>query len=116
MTRAWQTPAGFSLVEALVATLLLSAIALAVTQTLVGALQVRARNERWMQATQLATEGIEQLRAGHTLRPVAALASFERAGSITPWNGHPGLQQVEVTVSWNDGERHSFQLTTLVRR
>jgi Tfp pilus assembly protein PilV len=116
MTRTWRTATGFSLVETMVATLLLSAIALAVTQTLVGALQVRARNERWMQATQLATEGIEQLRAGHTLRPVAAHAGFERSGSVIPWNGHPGLQHVEVTVSWNDGEPHTFQLTTLARQ
>ena len=100
----------------MVATLLLSAIALAVTQTLVGALEVRARNERWMQATQLAAEGIEQLRAGHTLRPLAARTGFERSGNVTPWNGHPGLQHVEVTVSWNDGEPHTFQLTTLARQ
>lgn len=116
MKQAWRPQIGFSLVETMVATLLLSAIALAVTQTLVGASQARARSERWMQATQLATEGIEQLRAGHTLRPVAASTGFERAGSVTPWNGHPGLQHVEVTVSWNDGEPHSFQLTTLARQ
>ena len=114
--KARATPAGFSLVETMVATLLLSAIALAVTHTLVGALQVRARNERWMQATQLATEGIEQLRAGHTLRPLVARAGFERSGSVTPWNGHSGLRHVEVTVSWNDGAPHTLQLTTLARQ
>ena len=116
MTKTRATAAGFSLVETMVATLLLSAIALAVTQTLVGALQARARNERWMQATQLATEGIEQLRAGHTLLPLAADAGFERSGIVTPWNAHPGLRHVEVTVSWNDGDPHSFQLTTLARQ
>jgi len=116
MKQAWRTPIGFSLVETMVATLLLSAIALAVTQTLVGALRARARSERWMQATQLATEGMEQLRAGHALGAVAFSTGFERSGSVTPWTGHPGLQHVEVTVSWNDGEPHSFQLTTLVRQ
>ena len=116
MKRAWRTPIGFSLVETMVATLLLSTIALAVTQTLVGTLQLRARNERWMLATQLATEGIEQLRAGHVLRPLAASTGFERSGSVAPWNGHPGLQHLEVAVSWNDGEPHSLQLTTLARQ
>ena len=116
MKRAWRTQIGFSLVETMVATLLLSTIALAVSQTLVGTLQLRAQNERWMLATQLATEGIEQLRAGHTLHPVAASAGFERSGSVTPWNGHPGLQHLEVTVSWNDGQPHNFQLTTLARQ
>jgi Tfp pilus assembly protein PilV len=116
MRRGWRTQIGFSLVEAMVATLFLSAIALAVTQTLVGALQVRARNERWMQATQLATEGIEQLRAGHTLRPLGASAAFERSGAVTAWNAHPGLQYVQVTVAWNDGEPHTFQLATLMRQ
>lgn len=114
--RTCRTLAGFSLVEVMVATVLLSAVALAVTQTLVGALQMRARSERWMQATELATEGIEQLRAGHTLRPLPAGTAFERTGSVAAWSGHPGVQHLEVTVSWNDGEPHAFQLTTLARQ
>ena len=107
--------AGFSLVEVMVATLLLSAVALAVTQTLVTALQQRAQSERWMQATQLAVEGLEQLRAGQALRPLASGSGFERAGTAAAWGGHPGVQQLEVTVSWDDGEPHNFQLTTLAR-
>ena len=100
----------------MVATLLLSTIALAVTQTLVNALQVRARSERWMQATQLATEGIEQLRAGHSLRSLPASSGFVRSATTAAWSGHPGVQRLDVTVSWNDGEPHTFQLTTLVRQ
>ena len=100
----------------MVATLLLSSVALAVTQTLINALQARARNELWMRATELATEGVEQLRAGHTLSPLAASTGFERSGTMTEWYGHSGVQRIEVTVSWNDGERRMFQLTTLVRR
>jgi prepilin-type N-terminal cleavage/methylation domain-containing protein len=113
--RIWRTPAGFSLVEVMVATLLLSAIALAVTQALVHALQVRARSERWMQATLLATEGIEQLRAGHALRSLPAGFGFERSGTIAAWSGHAGVQRLDVTVSWNDGTPHTFHLTTLTR-
>jgi prepilin-type N-terminal cleavage/methylation domain-containing protein len=110
------TQAGFSLVEVMVATLLLSAIALAVTQTLVNALQVRARSERWMQATQLAAEGIEQLRAGHSLRSLPAGSGFERSGITATWGGCAGVQRLDVTISWNDGEPRTFQLTTLARQ
>jgi len=114
--RPRRTLAGFSLVEVMVATLLLSAIALAVTQTLVHALQVRARSERWMQATQLATEGIEQLRAGHSLRALPPGSGFDRSGTTAAWSGHPGLQRIDVSVSWNDGAPHTLQLTTLARQ
>ena len=107
---------GFSLVEAMVATLLLSSVALAVTQTLISALQTRARNEQWMRATELATEGIEQLRAGHTLAPLAASVGFERSSAVMEWNGYAGVQRIDVTISWNDGERRTLRLTTLVRR
>ena len=100
----------------MVATAMLSAIALALTQTLVGALHARARNERWMQATQLAAAGIEQLRAGHALGPVDASTGFDRTGSATPWSGHLGVLRLDVTVAWNDGEPHSFQLSTLARQ
>ena len=115
MRTRW-TQAGFSLVEVMVATLLLSAIALAVTQTLVNALQVRARSERWMQAMQLATEGIEQLRAGHSLRSLPAGSGFERTSTTVAWGGRPGVQRLDVTIAWNDGERRTFQLTTLARQ
>jgi prepilin-type N-terminal cleavage/methylation domain-containing protein len=114
--RAVRTPPGFSLVEVMVATLLLSTIALAVTQTLVNALQVRTRSERRLRAVQLATEGIEQLRAGHSLRSLPAGSGFTRSGATTAWSGHPGVQRLDVTVSWNDGEPHTFQLTTLARQ
>ena len=107
---------GFSLVEAMVATLLLSWVALALTETLVSALQARARSERWMHATELATEGIEQMRAGHPLSALAGGTGFERSSTVTTWGGHADLQRIEVTVAWNDGEQHTFHLTTLVHR
>jgi prepilin-type N-terminal cleavage/methylation domain-containing protein len=114
--RARRTLAGFSLIEVMVATLLLSVVALALTQTLVGALHMCARNERWMLATQLAAEGIEQLRAGHVLGPVEPSTGFERTGTTAPWSGHLGVVRLDVSVTWNDGEPHSFQLATLARQ
>jgi hypothetical protein len=99
----------------MVATLLLSSVALTVTQTLISALQTRTRSEQWMRATELATAGIEQLRAGQTPSPLAPGSRFERTAAVVPWEGHPGVQRVDVTIVWNDGSPRSLQLSTLVR-
>lgn len=107
---------GFTLVEVIIAVFLLSVIALGLTNTLIGAQRARVVSERWMQATQLAAEGIEQLRAGQALEPTRIAGYFDRASRVVAWNDHPGLSRLEVTVSWNDGAPRSFQLTTLVRR
>jgi prepilin-type N-terminal cleavage/methylation domain-containing protein len=113
--RARPVRQGFTLVEVMVAVLLLSMIALALTQTLVSAQRAHGVSEEWMQATQLAAEGIEQFRAGNALTPLAAAGCFERSGTIALWDDHPGLYRLEVTVSWNNGQSH-FQLITLARR
>jgi prepilin-type N-terminal cleavage/methylation domain-containing protein len=107
---------GFTLVEVIVAVALLSVVALGLATTLIGAQQGRAATEKWMQATQLAAAGMEQLRAGHVLGPLEAPGDFDRSASVTPWSDHPGLYRLEVTVSWNDGIGHRVQLTTLARR
>lgn len=104
------------LIEVLVAVALLSTLALALTETLIASQHARATSERWIQATQLAAEGIEQLRGGHALEPIRIGGDFDRRGEVTVWNGHDRLVQVAVTVSWNDGTPHECQLTTLVRR
>ena len=107
---------GFTLVEVTVALALLSVIALGLTNTLVSAQQARTSSERWMLATQLAAEGIEQLRAGHALAAVRAGAGFDRSGTVAPWNGHLGLSRIEVTVTWSDGGPRRVQLITLARQ
>lgn len=108
--------AGFSLVEVMVAVVLLSIMALGLSSTLVAAHRARADSERWMQATQLAAQGMEQLRAGHVLSAVEIPGAFTRSSSITPWSNHPGLYRLEVTVTWMDYPSRSFRLLTLARR
>lgn len=115
MSRACRA-GGFTLIEVMVAVFLLSVMSLALSSTLVSTQRARARSERWLQATQLAAEGIEQLRAGQALSAVGIAAGFERSGEVTPWNGQLGLYRLEVTVSWNDGAPQKFQLATLARR
>jgi len=107
---------GFTLVEVLVAVLLLSSMALTLTQTLMVSERGRATSERWTQAAQLAAEGIEQLRAGHPLAPIRIASDFERHAEVTPWKAHARVAEVVVTVSWNDDGPHDFQLHTLERR
>jgi prepilin-type N-terminal cleavage/methylation domain-containing protein len=109
-------PSGFTLIEVLMAVLLLSLMALTLTQTLIASQRACAVSERWAQAAQLAAEGIEQLRAGHTPGPARVPGGFDRRAEVTPWNGHHGLFRLVVTVSWNDGAAHDFQLTTLAHR
>jgi len=106
---------GFTLIETLMAVLLLSTMALTLTRTLIAAQRGRATSERWMQAAQLAAEGIEQLRAGHALGPPRS-GDCDRRGEVVAWNSHERLVRLVVTVSWNDGAAHEFQLSTLVHR
>jgi prepilin-type N-terminal cleavage/methylation domain-containing protein len=107
---------GFTLIEVLVAVLLLSTMALTLSQTLIASQRARATSERWTHAAQLAAEGIEQLRTGQAPGPVRIPGDFGRHAEVAAWNGHAKLVQLTVTVSWNDGTAHDFQLSTLVRR
>lgn len=107
---------GFTLVEVMVAVLLLSMIALALSTTLVSAQRARAVSERWMHAVQLATAGMERLRAGQALAPDAPGSGFECSSVVTPWAGHPRILRVEVMVRWSDGGPRLFRLTSLVAR
>jgi prepilin-type N-terminal cleavage/methylation domain-containing protein len=111
---------GFTLIEVLVAVLLLSMMALSLTRTLMVSQRARATSERWTQAAQLAAEGIEQLRAGHPLGPIRVPGEFSRRAEVAAWNGHAGLVRLVVTVSWHDGAAAAaapeFRLSTLVRR
>ena len=109
-------PRGFTLIELMVALVLLAAAGLGLSTTLASTRNALSLSERQMQAVQLAAEGMEQLHAGHALGPIRVPGDFERAVLVTPWGDHPGLQRVQVTVSWNDGEGHTLNLMTLVRR
>jgi type II secretory pathway pseudopilin PulG len=105
-----------TLVEMLVAVSLLSMIALALTTTIVACQRARAVSERWMRAVSLAVEGVEQLRAGHSLTALPGeLARFSRAGIVQAAE-FPTLLRAQVSVSWNDGQSHTLHLSTLVYR
>jgi len=109
-----EAAAGFTLVELLVALLVLSVAALGLSSTLASSGRALTLSRNLMQATQLAAEGMEQLRAGQVPDPLGG--EFKRSTATVRWDGYPGLQRLEVTVSWEDGEAHTVRLVTLARR
>ncbi len=105
---------GFTLIELMVALVLLSVVSLDLATTLVSAHRGLVASNQWMRATQLAAEGLEQLRTGQVLEVGQADAEFRRSASESTWPGHASLRRLEVTVSWNDGA-NKVQLVTLAR-
>jgi prepilin-type N-terminal cleavage/methylation domain-containing protein len=107
---------GYSLLEVLLATLLFSLVATAVAQTIVFTQHSRRVSANWLRATELATERIEQVRAGVLVDDDPENGIFRRETALSGFAGHPGLTRVDVSVSWRDGEKRGFTLSTLVRR
>jgi len=110
------TSLGFTLIELLIALTLLSVATLSLSTTLISTHRALAVSGKWMQATQLAAEALEQLRAGQMPGGGHLAGGFDRSAQVTPWGGHAALRRLEVTVSWNDGDTHTLQLVTLARR
>lgn len=115
MTRAG-AEAGLTLIEVLVALLLLSTAALGLTSALVAAQRAQRSSARWVRAADLAADGVEQLRAGLPLAPVTGDGGFERTGRVVPDAGRPGVAQVEVTVHWYDGGARTYRVATVAPR
>jgi len=112
----WAGAAGFSLVEVLVALVLLSFASLAVTSTLLTAQRSQRVAVRWGEAVQLAAEGVEQLRAGQALMSLPAGGRFRRRGRVVADAGRPGVATVEVEVAWEDDGAGEYRLATTVMR
>lgn len=98
---------GFTLVEAVVALLLVTVTALALTQCLLTAQRAQRESGRWMRAVALAEQAIEQARAG------VADGGDTISGCERRWTSAaagPGLRRLEADVTW---EAHRFHLQTL---
>ena len=107
---------GFTVIEAVVATGLLATFVLATTDVLIAAQRARAASEWRLLATQCAADGVEQLRVGQTPGPLDASLGFERSTTVAPWDGHPGLVRIDVTVAWAGATPGHVTLSTAVRR
>jgi prepilin-type N-terminal cleavage/methylation domain-containing protein len=109
------TRAGFTVVELLVALAIFTVLAAALAQTLIHAQQVRASSARWWRAGQLAEERLERLRAGDRAVDTGPIGEFTRAWQIQPFADQPGLERVDVVVSWTETGPQCCALSALVR-
>jgi prepilin-type N-terminal cleavage/methylation domain-containing protein len=107
---------GFTLVEVLVAVLLLSMIGFAVTHTCLQAQRVRRIGERQMWATILAAATMERMTAGAAGAADDVADGFEPAARISSWDGAAGVDRIDVIVTWREPEAGEVRLSTLVRR
>ncbi|MEO8601832.1 MAG: prepilin-type N-terminal cleavage/methylation domain-containing protein [bacterium] len=114
MTRR-QGRKGFTLIEVLVAMLLFAIGAAALAQTLAVAQHVRAGSGRWLRAVELAEQRLELLRAGDRGDDAVPLGPFTRSWRSVPF-GVAGVEQLEVSVTWEDHGPQRLLLTALRRR
>jgi prepilin-type N-terminal cleavage/methylation domain-containing protein len=106
---------GFTVIELLVAVAIFGVLAAGLAQTLIRAQQVRTSSARWMQATQLAEERLERLRAGDRTDDTGPIGAFMRSWQTQPALDQPGLERLDVVVTWEDGGRQRFGLSALAR-
>src|SRR5262245_6794549 len=99
---------GFTMIEAMVALVLLSFSALALSEGLLASHRMQKESGRWMRAVTLAEEAIERARA-RAGSGVDVIGPYERRWSSSA--AGPALRRLEAEVRW---ESHSFALQTLV--
>ncbi|HUI28546.1 MAG TPA: prepilin-type N-terminal cleavage/methylation domain-containing protein [Candidatus Kryptonia bacterium] len=110
------TTRGYSLMECMVAVVLIGVIATAVAQTIVTTQRGRQLSENWMRATELAAQRIEAVRARPAPDDQPTNGIFLRDTALAPIADHPGLARLDVTVTWADPQPHSLTLSTMVPR
>jgi Tfp pilus assembly protein PilV len=99
----------------LIALLVFSIVATGLARTLVVALHARRTSGYWMAATQLAIEAAERVRSGQPGPDTETLGMFARSVRIQPAAVALRLQQIDVTVEWQDGGPKEFTLSLLKR-
>jgi type II secretory pathway pseudopilin PulG len=101
---------GTSLIELIVALLLLSLVTAAVASALLGSQRISTSNQRRMRALLLAASAIETARGGGETVTTPEGYQLQVAVAAT---GSAGLHRVDVEVKWEDGGEQSAQLSSL---
>jgi prepilin-type N-terminal cleavage/methylation domain-containing protein len=106
---------GWTLIELLVATLVFSIVATGLAQVLLASGRARRSSGLWMQATELAEQPLESLRAGGSCVAEETIGTFTRRCRAQVSALTEGLQRIDVTVEWDDGGTRQFTLSALLR-
>lgn len=106
---------GVTLIELLVAVSIFAMTAAAVAQALITAQHARASSERWLRATQLAEERLERLRSGDRADDSGPVGIFTRSWRARAAPRGGALEQLDVTVTWEDRGAQRFALSALRR-
>ena len=97
---------GLTLLEVLVALLILSLVVAGYLELFHGRHKLLARSRVWSQAIAYAADGIEQAKLGED-RAVSLPGGFTRQVTTTPWSNQ--LSVITVTVTLPDGARFDLR-------
>ena len=97
---------GLSLLEVLVALLILSVVVAGYLELFHGSHLLLARSRQWTQAIAYAADGMEQVKLGET-RPVSLPGGFRRQVTSAVWTS--GVEVITVTVTLPDGARFDLR-------
>ncbi len=114
---------GFSLIEVLIALVILSIALLGMASLMASATKYNASGNRLTEATTLAQDKLETLRItpwtqivnNADVVPGATGTSYARSWVVVP-NGDDSLRTVTMTVAWNDGVAHSVSIVSSVAK
>ncbi len=124
MRRAKQS-CGFSLIEVLIALVILSIALLGMASLMSSATKYNASGNRLTEATTLAQDKLETLRITPWTQIVSSTTADAIVGSngtnytrgwvVVP-NGDDTLRTVTLTVAWNDGVAHSVSIVSAIAK
>jgi prepilin-type N-terminal cleavage/methylation domain-containing protein len=97
---------GLTLLEVLVALIILSMVVAAYLELFHGSHLLLARSRAWSQAIAYAADGMEQAKLGE-VNPVALPGGYRRRVTAAAWG--PGLDMITVTVTLPNGARFDLR-------
>ncbi len=124
MRRAKES-SGFSLIEVLIALVVLSIALLGMASLMSSATKYNASGGRLTEATTLAQDKLETLRITPWIQIVSSAAADALVGSrgtnytrswVVVANADDTLKTVTLTVGWNDGVDHSVSILSAIAK
>jgi type IV pilus assembly protein PilV len=123
-TKPLQETNGFTLIEILIATVIITIVSLGATTLTVGIMHGNSFSKRLTTATTLAQDRLEDVkRLGYTnvgtaagiqnYGTIANFSGYKRVVTVTPDNPAVKMKTVKVAVFW-DADKHSMQATTIL--